>query len=518
MNYFEILNLTREPFSNSPDPDSFFASYQHVSCLHNLELAIRMHRGINTVTGEVGTGKTTLCRQLIRRFKEDNNTLASLILDPYFSSEMEFLRHVATLFRVHPVENNAASEWQLKERIKDYLFRKGVNEGKTVLLIIDEGQKITPSCLEILREFLNYETNSAKLLQIVIFAQKEFERVLKLHDNLADRINLHWRLEPMSFQDTRAMILHRLDQAGAAHRGTKLFSRPALWMIYRKSGGYPRKIITICHKIILAMIIKDRKKAGLLLARSAADRLPHTRTGGILRPALVYSAGLIIAIGLLFHGNISSFLQTNAYSPEISSASPTANTARSGEAQPRESISTYSGRPTQKPAGTIAGQTPKMGDGKNQTAILGRVRVESKDTLSGLIRKIYGPENFSPAIVAKILAVNPRMDNPDLLSVGEVLSFPDLGLPVIPEGRWWINIADFDGLQEACEQYDSLAVGLPDMLLIPRFDQSEQWFSLVLGESYPEKAAAAAYLKKLPGETTEKAVIVKLSHSKHTNL
>jgi len=100
MDYFEILNLIKEPFSNSPDPDFFFESNQHVGCLHKLELAIRMRRGLNTVIGEVGTGKTTLCRQLIRRFENDEKTRAHLILDPYFSNEKEFLKYVAALFHI----------------------------------------------------------------------------------------------------------------------------------------------------------------------------------------------------------------------------------------------------------------------------------------------------------------------------------------------------------------------------------------------------------------------------------
>ena len=95
MDYFSILNLNKEPFSNSPDPDYFFDSQQHVSCLQKLELSLRLKRGLNVVIGEVGTGKTTLCRQLLRRFSEDADVESHLMLDPYFGTPHEFLLTVA---------------------------------------------------------------------------------------------------------------------------------------------------------------------------------------------------------------------------------------------------------------------------------------------------------------------------------------------------------------------------------------------------------------------------------------
>ena len=187
MDYFRILNLKKEPFSNSPEPEFFFQSVKHLGCLQKVELAVRLRRGLSVVVGDVGTGKTTLCRQLILKFassEEDRNQIEThLLLDPSFTNPLEFLSTVAMTFGVSDTGSNV-SEWQLKENIKNYLFSKGVDEGKIVVLIIDEGQKLPDFCLEILREFLNYETNEFKLLQIVIFAQREFEQIFKRHKNL----------------------------------------------------------------------------------------------------------------------------------------------------------------------------------------------------------------------------------------------------------------------------------------------------------------------------------------------
>ena len=272
MEYFKILNLSKEPFSNSPDPEFFYGARQHVECLQKIELSCRLRRGLNVVIGDVGIGKTTLCRQLVRKFAADEKLETHFILDPYFSSSLEFLSTIAKMFDEYRPETGT-SEWQLKEIIKNYLFRRGVDENKTVALIIDEGQKFPDYCLEILREFLNYETNEYKLLQIVIFAQREFEKALKEYPNFADRINLYHFLDPLNFRDTRMMIQFRLDQAAKGKKRPSLFSYPAIWSVYRATQGYPRKIIHLCHRMILALIIQNRSKAGWFLARSCAKRV-----------------------------------------------------------------------------------------------------------------------------------------------------------------------------------------------------------------------------------------------------
>lgn len=216
MDYFRILNLKKEPFSNSPEPEFFFQSPQHLGCLQNLELSIRLLRGLNVVIGDIGTGKTTLCRQLILQFSHDEENKESvethLILDPTFSNALEFLSTVAATFGIESA-GTADSEWKLKETIKNYLFKKGIDDGRIVVLIIDEGQKLPDFCYEVLREFLNYETNDHKLLQIVIFAQQEFEQHLKEHQNFADRINQYYFLKPLNFRETRAMIKFRIAKA-----------------------------------------------------------------------------------------------------------------------------------------------------------------------------------------------------------------------------------------------------------------------------------------------------------------
>lgn len=130
--------------------------------------------------------------------------------------------------------------------------------GELSVLLVDEGQKLSADCLEIIREFLNYETNTGKLLQVVIFAQEEFKQTLAQMENFQDRINLLYPLGPMSFKETRAMIQFRLRKSGSSCPRLPSFSFPALWLVYRLTKGYPRKVIHICHRTLLGLIIQGK--------------------------------------------------------------------------------------------------------------------------------------------------------------------------------------------------------------------------------------------------------------------
>jgi general secretion pathway protein A len=267
MGYFTTLNLDREPFSNSPEPEFFFEAPQHVNCLQQLEISIRLRRGLNVVIGDVGTGKTTLSRMLIRKLHGDDAVEFHLLMDPDFSGPIQFLAGIARMMGA--VDTSAGlTEWQLKEAIKQVLFRRGIDEDKIVVLIIDEGQKLPGFCIEILREFLNFETNHFKLLQIVIFAQSEFNAILERRENFADRMNVCLRLKPLDFTQMRQMIEHRIEMASQIGREPIQFTMPALAAIYLATGGVPRKVVMLCHQVILAMIIQSRSRAGWFLVQS----------------------------------------------------------------------------------------------------------------------------------------------------------------------------------------------------------------------------------------------------------
>jgi general secretion pathway protein A len=255
MSYYEVLELKSEPFSTSPDPRFFYPSSSHDAALKRLEIAIRLRRGLNVVLGDVGTGKTTLSRMLIQLFKDEPNFVFHMILDPSFKTEFQFLSSLAKIFGVAPLFR---STLDYKDALERYLFQKGVDEKKTIILLIDEGQKLTPTHLEILRTLLNYETNEYKLLQLIILAQIELLPKIRRIKNFMDRINLKYIINPLGEEETKAMINFRLKQAGY-NIAAPLFTDGAIRHIYEHTQGYPRKISMLCHDALEMLIMRDKK-------------------------------------------------------------------------------------------------------------------------------------------------------------------------------------------------------------------------------------------------------------------
>lgn len=313
MNYVSRLGLAREPFSNSPDPGFLYHSKQHRDCLQQVEIAVRLRRGLNIVLGDIGTGKTTLCRTFLLGMGTGDDTSVHLLLDPPSRSQRFFLHVLYGIFTGREADRRL-NEWQLKEGIKKALFRQCVEEGKLVVLIIDEGQKLSKGCLEILRELLNYETNSSKLLQIVIFAQRELEPVLSRMPNLLDRVNCMHRLHPLDREDSEAMIRFRVAQAAKDPLNPpRLFSSGACKAIYRAAGGYPRRMVRLCHKCLIEALVRDERMVGGSIVRSVVRQerregtLPARRSFGPMARAAglaavligsVLVAGLILGPGL----------------------------------------------------------------------------------------------------------------------------------------------------------------------------------------------------------------------------
>ena len=257
MSYYQILGLDKEPFSTSPDPAFFYESKNHKAALANLMIELRLRRGLSVVLGDVGTGKTTLGRKLIQMLRDRPGFIFHLILDPSFPSEELFMRSLVRTFGIE-MYNPAPTLLDYKEAIEQYLFRVGTAENQTVVLIIDEAQKMSPMALEILRMLLNYETNEYKLLQLVLLAQVELMPNLVHMQNLLDRISMKCILEPLDESETRELIDYRLRQAG--FRGKYyLFLDGAVKEIHRATRGYPRKIAMLCHKALKSMVMKNRE-------------------------------------------------------------------------------------------------------------------------------------------------------------------------------------------------------------------------------------------------------------------
>ena len=256
MNYYTVLGLDKEPFSTSPDPNFFYRSTEHRTALTTVMIEIRLRRGLSVILGDIGTGKTTLSRKLFQMLSIRDGINFYMILDPSYDSEELFLLSLIKTFGIK-INTDNCNILDLKAGLKDFLFQKGASENKTVVLLIDEAQKLNPLSVEVLRMLLNYETNEFKLLQLVLLGQMELLPRLTEAKNFMDRISLMYKIKPFSMDDTKEMIQFRLRQAGYQGR-ERLFTEEIIEEIYKYTEGYPRRIGMLCHKALKLLVMENK--------------------------------------------------------------------------------------------------------------------------------------------------------------------------------------------------------------------------------------------------------------------
>lgn len=258
MSYYRVLGLDREPFSTSPDPAFFYLSPQYRATLANLIIEFRLKRGLSVVLGDIGTGKTTLGRKLIQMLRERQGFAFHMILDPTYPSEDLFFNALMRTLTIElPSPNPTLVDY--RDILERFLFRKGIEERQTLVLIIDEAHKLNALSLEALRVLLNYETNEVKLLQLVLLGQMELLPILMNLPNLADRISLKCTLKPLDVAETRNMIQFRLLEAGYRSR-VPLFTDEAIAQIHEHTEGYPRRIAMVCHQLLRQVVVHSGRQ------------------------------------------------------------------------------------------------------------------------------------------------------------------------------------------------------------------------------------------------------------------
>lgn len=510
MDYYKLLHLQKEPFSNSPDPDTFFQSPQHQGCLQRLELSIRMRRGLNVVIGEVGTGKTTLCRQLLKKLSPDKKIECHLILDPAFTSTMEFLVSVATMLE-GPLPESRHSELELKELIKQHLFRRGVDDDKIILLVIDEGQKVPGYCLEILREFLNYETNEHKLLQTVIFAQREFEPIIQLHKNFADRIALCLNLTAMNFMETRGMIQFRLDQASETGVSPAYFTPLALWVIYRSTKGFPRRVVNLCHQIMVSMLIQNRAQAGAVLAYLCAQKFlnrPQPNPRQLLRNGAIAAVLLVVILSTSGAGKrLANIFFTTAPLP-----APCATVPSRLAPPPPPAADQYQQQPSRpKLEQRVQDKATEAAAFPSSQPVLGAIKASAGETMGEMIRRTYGPYSFTKSNLRRVMAVNPQLRHPSRLQIGDIVRFPAIPvrLTAAADEVFWVQVGATDKLAEAYRVLQTWAGEAPPLLIIAsRDEKSADRFLLLLENFFQEKDSAQEVVARLPRSLSTDAKIL----------
>ncbi len=242
--YEQFYGFYESPFNITPDPRFLFFSDRHQEAFDHLVFGLRERKGFIQVTGEVGTGKTTLCRALLEELGPNYRT--ALILNPLLTSEQLVYSILVELGLEPPSRDHMECLDQLNRLLLDEFAA-----GNDVVLFIDEAQDLSMELMEQVRLLSNLETDQRKLLQIVLIGQPELRRML---DNpalrqLRQRITVRYHLTPLSFDETDFYVRHRLRVAGA--NSVPTFSRWAMRRIYAYSGGVPRLINAICDKTLL---------------------------------------------------------------------------------------------------------------------------------------------------------------------------------------------------------------------------------------------------------------------------
>ncbi len=294
--YAAYFGLIEAPFSIAPDPRYLYLSDRHREAMAHLLYGIRQAGGFVQLTGEVGTGKTTLCRCLLSQLPDDVDV--ALLLNPQLDGGQLLAAICDELTIDYPKDSSSR---QLLDILNEHLLRRFA-EGRHTVLIVDEAQLLPRQVLEQIRLLTNLETTKQKLLQIILFGQPELNRSLQRKDlrQLAQRITARYHLEPLSSRETREYIRYRLGVAGCQQ---PLFGEGALIQVHRHAGGIPRLINVICDRALLGAYSQDRSTVNAATVRQAAHEVLGGRTGTrwavrwIWAPVLaVLAAALLVTV------------------------------------------------------------------------------------------------------------------------------------------------------------------------------------------------------------------------------
>ena len=284
----EYFGIDRNPFSNTPDPSFLFMSARHQEALAHLTYGVKGTSGFVLLTGEVGTGKTTVCRSLVERLPDDVDL--ALCLNPRLS-EIELLANICDEMKIPVAGRHSLKD--LTDAINAHLLKVHAG-GRRAVLIIDEAQNLRQPVLEQVRLLTNLETPSAKLLQIILVGQPELNEALGRDDmrQLSQRITARYHLEPMTRRESRDYVYHRLRVGGLA---SDVFDFDAVEEVCTRSGGIPRVINSICERCLLGAYALGVRRVSRSLARRAAVEVLDNIAGGERRPA----KALPMAVGAL---------------------------------------------------------------------------------------------------------------------------------------------------------------------------------------------------------------------------
>jgi type II secretory pathway predicted ATPase ExeA len=315
--YESYYGFAEKPFSLTPDPKYLYRSESHANAFDLLQYAIRRREGFVVVTGDIGTGKTTLCRALLEQI--DRTTFTALVLNPFLTEE-DLLKRILQDFGVVSRDEAKAgrlahvSKQELIDALYDFLLSL-IPLKASAVLIIDEAQNLPLPVLEQIRILSNLETDKEKLLQIILVGQLNLQALLRSPElrQLDQRVSIRYELKPLDEEAVGAYVAHRLTIAGGG--SSVSFAPKALRQVHRRSGGIPRLINLICDRALLtAYSIRATRITPDMVSHAAASLdVPETnvRPLGWLKPraSLVAAAALVLLASAIAVGMTAFFYQ-----------------------------------------------------------------------------------------------------------------------------------------------------------------------------------------------------------------
>ncbi len=563
MKYFQILNCSKDPFLGKPSAELFCPIAPHTACLNNLVMAVKSsQQPLHAVIGDIGSGKTTLFLQLQRKLSiELSNAQVINASTTWISSKKVFLGKLAETLGISKIDQQ--DDKILLNKLKTVLSQAPQKNSRNNIILIDQAEQLPSYCLEVLEELFG-EKSSPGSLQFVFFGREIFIKKIGLYFNISQSSNIISLPKKIGFADARNLLVYYLTEAESALGLDSLFSPVGLYSLYYHGGGNPGRIIGLFRLTLVNQISQDRKKAGGILCRQAAKEIYPEQVKKFdkikFATLAAVSIMLLVLITTTSQQQVSEQLplpaQENTKPPlSIAQETPaTESTSQNREevkpptqvAQPEIStqkhvVDILKSLQTESKQEKISALQPPPEEEKSPPAQvqllpkkmrttslitqksisktlptvlppnLGAITVFEQETLGDMIRRIYGPYSFTPGNSKKVLANNPHISNKHMLSIGDQIIFPTMGVKLTPEAEetHWIHLVTIKKLQDAYRYLRIYAKEDLKLIILPSWSGHGVFqFDILLEENFVKQKDAESRLAQLSKDVYPKATIL----------